>query len=82
MAAKAARKSVKRAGPRRWVVVSMGLAVATAAAWALLSSGVPRSALQDEGTAVRAPAAPVQHGEIDERSREALREILREADDE
>ncbi len=61
---------------KRWIALSLGLAIAAAAAYALLSDSRPSSppALS---TGRQEPAA---HAPIDEASRRRLEELLRQAD--
>jgi hypothetical protein len=54
----------------RWLVVPIGLGLAAATAWLLLTGGPPIP---------EAPAPTGAHDEIGEPSRDELREILREA---
>ena len=56
---------------KRWLVLPMGLGLAVVVGWVLLSSpnGSPRA------------ENPHAHAEIDEESREQLRQILRQADE-
>lgn len=56
---------------KRWLVVPLGLGLAVAAGWVLLSNpgGSPRA------------KSPDSHAEIDPESREQLRQILRQADE-
>ena len=61
---------------KRWLIVSVGLGLALAAGWVLLTStaGTGRRGIQTKTE----PA----HGDIRDASKERLREILREADEE
>jgi len=56
---------------KRWLVVPLGLGLAVAAAWVLLSN---------PGSSTRATNSG-SHAEIDQQSREQLRKILRRADE-
>lgn len=59
---------------RRWLAVALGLLLAVAAAWALATW--PRAGAPRKGEARREEP----HADIDEASRERLREVLREED--
>lgn len=61
---------------RRWLVLSLGLGIAAAAGWALLTAGAPGP---DDSARARPPEAGALD-EIDPRSRERLEDILREAE--
>ena len=56
---------------KRWLVLPMGLGLAVVAGWVLLSS---------PGGSARAKS-PQTHTEIDRESREQLRQILRQVDE-
>ncbi len=56
----------------RWLVLPIGLGVAAVAGWVLLSS-------PSGSTGAKSPRS---HAEIDQESREQLRQILRHADEE
>lgn len=56
----------------RWLVLPIGLGVAAVAGWVLLSSP----------TGSTGQRRPVAYDEIDQESRDQLREILRRADEE
>ena len=55
----------------RWLVLPIGIGVAAVAGYALLMSPVPKRS---------GPEGPPAHAEIDQESRQQLREILRDAD--
>jgi hypothetical protein len=61
---------------KRWIALSLGLAIAAAAAYALLSGPRPSSPTP-VSTRREEPAA---HAPIDEDSRRQLEELLRQAD--
>ncbi len=56
---------------KRWLVLPIGLGVAAVAGWVLLSS--PSGSTRGK--------SPYSHAEIDQESREQLRQILRQADE-
>jgi hypothetical protein len=66
---------------KRWLVLTLGLGLAGIAGYSLLTlaRGSTRSASAPSAEAVRPAPAPDDH--IDQASRDALREILRDADD-
>jgi hypothetical protein len=60
---------------KRWLIVTLGLALALAAGWVWLTGSGDLSRL-----GVQKPAEPA-HADIGEKSKEQLREILRKADE-
>lgn len=63
-------RTAKAAPKQVWWMLPLGLALAAGAAWLLLSAGTAQP-----------PAVAAPGGEIGDDSREALRRILRDADD-
>lgn len=85
MAAKRKRKRTRtRKSPvRTWVALVVGLVIAAVAAIAVLSDGRLLTRSSPIGEFGEAPEAEKQHDrdQIDQASRDQLREILRAADD-
>lgn len=61
---------------RRWLVVVLGLAMAAAAAWAVVTWGPMGKGVRRGLAASEEPAGP--HDDIDEASRRRMLEVLRE----
>jgi hypothetical protein len=64
----------------RWLVLPLGLALAGVAAYAVLSGSLLQGPETARRSGPQASATAPGHAEIGDRSREQLREILREAD--
>lgn len=61
---------------KRWLIVTVGLGMAAAGAWVLLTSTT-----ETGRRGIQAKPEPA-HGDIREESKQRLRDILREADEE
>jgi len=64
----------------RWLTVVVGVGVAAAALYALLSAPGTTRARRPAPPPVAAPAASAPLGDIDDESRARLEQVLREAD--
>ena len=73
---------MKRNSARRWLILPLGLLLATAAGYALLMGRAPGESPKSPDSRARVADVTSPHPVIREDSRARLREILREADTE
>ena len=73
---------MKRNSARRWLILPLGLLLATAAGYALLMGGARGERPKSPDARARVADVASPHPVIREDSRARLREILREADTE